>query len=108
MDGWIRQPGPLARKQRNGREAAGSPGAASGKAAAGDRDVHDRTNAPETGRRDPRMQRGSRKMARLPRPKKAKGNDDEGYRAEFIRLVESARLLAKSDSKVPEEQTGSH
>lgn len=28
--------------------------------------------------------------------KKAKGNDEEGYRSEFIRLVESAQLLAKS------------
>ncbi|MBK8953346.1 MAG: von Willebrand factor type A domain-containing protein [Chitinophagaceae bacterium] len=28
--------------------------------------------------------------------KKAKGNDDEGYRSEFIRLVESAKLLAKT------------
>lgn len=27
--------------------------------------------------------------------RKAKGNDEEGYRSEFIRLVESARLLAK-------------
>jgi Ca-activated chloride channel homolog len=26
--------------------------------------------------------------------KKAKGNDEEGYRSEFIRLVESARSLA--------------
>nr|MBP6478619.1 DUF3520 domain-containing protein [Chitinophagaceae bacterium]MBP7316440.1 DUF3520 domain-containing protein [Chitinophagaceae bacterium] len=28
--------------------------------------------------------------------RKARGNDDEGYRSEFIRLVESAQLLAKS------------
>ena len=28
--------------------------------------------------------------------RKAKGNDDEGYRSEFIRLVESAQLLAKA------------
>ena len=28
--------------------------------------------------------------------RKAKGNDEEGYRSEFIRLVESAQLLAKA------------
>ena len=28
--------------------------------------------------------------------RKARGNDDEGYRSEFIRLVESAQLLAKA------------
>ncbi len=28
--------------------------------------------------------------------RKAKGNDDEGYRSEFIRLVESAQMLAKA------------
>ncbi len=31
------------------------------------------------------------------RAKAAKGTDDEGYRAEFIRLAESAKLLAKSN-----------
>lgn len=31
------------------------------------------------------------------RAKASKGADDEGYRAEFIRLAESAKLLAKSD-----------
>jgi len=29
--------------------------------------------------------------------RKAKGNDEEGYRSEFIRLVESAQLLAKAN-----------
>ncbi|MEK7226178.1 MAG: von Willebrand factor type A domain-containing protein [Bacteroidota bacterium] len=29
--------------------------------------------------------------------RKAKGNDEEGYRSEFIRLVESAQLLAKTN-----------
>ncbi len=33
----------------------------------------------------------------IARAKDAKGEDDEGYRAEFIRLAESAKLLAKSD-----------
>ena len=28
--------------------------------------------------------------------RKAKGEDEEGYRAEFIRMVETAQLLAKS------------
>ncbi len=28
--------------------------------------------------------------------RKAKGNDEEGYRSEFVRLVESAQLLAKA------------
>ena len=27
--------------------------------------------------------------------RKAKGNDEEGYRSEFVRLVESAQMLAK-------------
>jgi Ca-activated chloride channel family protein len=31
--------------------------------------------------------------------KNAKGNDDEGYRSEFIRLVENAKLLAKGNNK---------
>ena len=31
--------------------------------------------------------------------KRAKGNDDEGYRAEFIRLVENASALAKGGIK---------
>jgi Ca-activated chloride channel family protein len=34
--------------------------------------------------------------------RKAKGNDEEGYRSEFIRLVESAQLLAKA---TPENNT---
>lgn len=33
--------------------------------------------------------------------KKAKGNDEEGYRSEFIRLVESAQLLAKGNKEEP-------
>lgn len=36
--------------------------------------------------------------------KKAKGNDDEGYRSEFIRLVESARLLAKTKPAAEEDE----
>jgi len=35
--------------------------------------------------------------------KKAKGNDDEGYRSEFIRLVENARLLAKTKPVTDDE-----
>ena len=37
--------------------------------------------------------------------KKAKGNDDEGYRSEFIRLVESAQLLAKGNKTEPVEKS---
>jgi Ca-activated chloride channel family protein len=38
--------------------------------------------------------------------KKAKGNDEEGYRSEFIRLVESAQLLAKENKdEVDKEET---
>ncbi len=37
--------------------------------------------------------------------KKAKGNDDEGYRSEFIRLVESAQLLAKGNKTGPAEKS---
>ena len=33
----------------------------------------------------------------IARAKEAKGTDDEGYRAEFIRLAESVKLLAKSN-----------
>lgn len=36
--------------------------------------------------------------------KKAKGNDDEGYRSEFIRLVESARLLAKTKPAAEDDE----
>ncbi len=35
--------------------------------------------------------------------KKAKGNDDEGYRSEFIRLVENAKLLAKTKPVTDDE-----
>ncbi|HRF20431.1 MAG TPA: DUF3520 domain-containing protein, partial [Chitinophagaceae bacterium] len=35
--------------------------------------------------------------------RKAKGYDEEGYRSEFVRLVESARLLAKGK---PEPKSG--
>ena len=35
--------------------------------------------------------------------RKAKGNDEEGYRSEFIRLVESAQLLAKGKNETEEE-----
>jgi Ca-activated chloride channel family protein len=37
---------------------------------------------------------------------KAKGRDEEGYRSEFIRLVESARLLAKSDNGDEDDRLG--
>ena len=36
--------------------------------------------------------------------KKAKGTDEEGYRAEFIRLVESAQLLAKENKGEAERE----
>jgi len=45
--------------------------------------------------------------------RKAKANDEEGYRSEFIRLVESAQLLAKAkpalkeDKDTEEEEVGS-
>lgn len=44
--------------------------------------------------------------------RKAKGNDEEGYRSEFVRLVESAQLLAKTkpepkDDDTDGEETGS-
>ncbi len=35
--------------------------------------------------------------------RKAKGNDEEGYRSEFIRLVESAQLLAKGKSETDDD-----
>ena len=35
----------------------------------------------------------------------AKGNDEEGYRSEFIRLAESAKLLAKSNTE-PKKNVG--
>ncbi|MDP9229064.1 MAG: DUF3520 domain-containing protein, partial [Bacteroidota bacterium] len=35
--------------------------------------------------------------------KKARGNDEEGYRSEFIRLVENAQSLAKGNKKINEE-----
>ncbi|MGB3007713.1 MAG: von Willebrand factor type A domain-containing protein [Chitinophagaceae bacterium] len=38
--------------------------------------------------------------------RKAKGNDDEGYRSEFIRLVESAQLLAKASPEKNENGNG--
>jgi Ca-activated chloride channel homolog len=44
--------------------------------------------------------------------RKAKGNDEEGYRSEFVRLVESAQLLAKAkpepkdDGDAEEEEAG--
>ncbi len=34
----------------------------------------------------------------------AKGNDDEGYRAEFIKLAESAMLLSKSTALVADNE----
>lgn len=37
--------------------------------------------------------------------KKAKGNDEEGYRSEFIRLVESAQMLAKGNKTAPVEES---
>lgn len=36
--------------------------------------------------------------------RKAKNHDEEGYRAEFVRLVESARLLSKGKKPVPVEE----
>jgi Ca-activated chloride channel family protein len=36
--------------------------------------------------------------------KKAKGDDEEGYRSEFIRLVESAQMLAKGNKQEPVEE----
>jgi Ca-activated chloride channel homolog len=36
--------------------------------------------------------------------RKARGVDEEGYRSEFVRLVESARSLAKGNTAVPEEE----
>ena len=43
--------------------------------------------------------------------RKAKGSDEEGYRSEFVRLVESAQLLAKEKPELKddtdEEETGS-
>lgn len=36
--------------------------------------------------------------------KAARGKDDEGYRAEFIRLAESAQLLAKGNKQQPVEE----
>ena len=43
--------------------------------------------------------------------RKAKGSDEEGYRSEFVRLVESAQLLAKEKPEpkddTDEEETGS-
>ncbi|MBL7732478.1 MAG: von Willebrand factor type A domain-containing protein [Chitinophagaceae bacterium] len=36
--------------------------------------------------------------------RKAKGNDEEGYRSEFIRLVESAQLLSKTKAAPVEEE----
>ena len=37
--------------------------------------------------------------------RKAKGNDEEGYRSEFVRLVESAQLLAKGKPDAEDEET---
>ena len=37
--------------------------------------------------------------------KGARGTDDDGYRAEFIRLVSSAQLLAKGQKTEPQEET---
>jgi Ca-activated chloride channel family protein len=39
--------------------------------------------------------------------KKAKGSDEEGYRSEFIRLVESAQMLAKAKPEKEKESEGS-
>jgi hypothetical protein len=36
--------------------------------------------------------------------KKAKGKDEEGYRAEFIKMVENAGALAKNSKKEPVKQ----
>lgn len=37
--------------------------------------------------------------------RKARGNDEEGYRAEFIRLVEVAKSLAKNDDKDEDDKS---
>ena len=47
--------------------------------------------------RDSEFKQQSDYLSLINRAKKAKGTDDEGYRAEFIRLAESARLLTKSN-----------
>jgi Ca-activated chloride channel family protein len=47
--------------------------------------------------RDSEFKQQSDYLSLIGRAKKAKGTDDEGYRAEFIRLAESARLLTKSN-----------
>ena len=39
--------------------------------------------------------------------RKAKGNDDEGYRSEFIRLAESAQMLAKDQPEPKKEEISS-
>jgi hypothetical protein len=39
--------------------------------------------------------------------KKAKGQDKEGYRKEFIKLVSNADLLASNKEDEEEEDTGS-
>ncbi len=36
--------------------------------------------------------------------RKAKGKDEEGYRSEFIRLVENAQLLAKEEDKIDNDK----
>jgi Ca-activated chloride channel family protein len=36
--------------------------------------------------------------------KKAKGNDEEGYRAEFVRLVETALSLTKEKDKTNDDK----
>jgi len=38
--------------------------------------------------------------------KSARGSDEEGYRSEFIRLVDNAKLLAKEKPVVPSEEVG--
>ncbi len=48
--------------------------------------------------RDSEYKQQSDYLSLISRAKKAKGTDDEGYRAEFIRLAESARLLTKSNA----------
>ena len=52
--------------------------------------------------RDSEYKQHSDYISLINRAKKAKGTDDEGYRAEFIRLAESARLLTKSSATEPQ------
>jgi Ca-activated chloride channel family protein len=47
--------------------------------------------------RDSEFKQGSTYAQAISLARAAKGNDEEGYRSEFVRLAESAKLLAKSE-----------